>query len=329
MARRIGPFTITTGPTGIVVASTPWMLNSSVHAASTAGQHHREVLGLAAGHHRVDGDLLDGALDEVGRDDRDDLVGRAGRALEHARAPWPRWARTTGRPSVQPRANRASASSSRSASSTRRLRRTEPLKRTRSSSTRLGSTDSDPQPGRNSGRSAPRPATPLTASHCGRCQPTVRSTSRAVDHRSASARSRCRGASEGQVGVEHGVEAVGEGGVVLGVDGEPRAGSELRSTGATISHVSHSRLTTATRPSGSGGDGGALSVDRCGAVVVMGGPPSVAAHSVTPVRPRLHGLTVASRRRGLRLRHFGHGLLDTRRSAPVSVGVRRGCRCST
>src|SRR4030095_1414597 len=34
--RRIGPFTITTGPTGIVVASTPWMLNWSVQTASTA-----------------------------------------------------------------------------------------------------------------------------------------------------------------------------------------------------------------------------------------------------------------------------------------------------
>ena len=38
MALRIGPLTMITGPTGIVVASTPWMLNSSVHAASSAAR---------------------------------------------------------------------------------------------------------------------------------------------------------------------------------------------------------------------------------------------------------------------------------------------------
>src|SRR6516165_7643542 len=36
MARRIGPLTTITGPTDQVVASTPWMLNWSVQAASTA-----------------------------------------------------------------------------------------------------------------------------------------------------------------------------------------------------------------------------------------------------------------------------------------------------
>src|SRR5262247_326602 len=36
IARRIGPLTTITGPTLIVVASTPWMLKASVQAASTA-----------------------------------------------------------------------------------------------------------------------------------------------------------------------------------------------------------------------------------------------------------------------------------------------------
>src|SRR5438477_214646 len=36
MRFRIGPLTITTGPTKCVVASTPWTLNASEHAASTA-----------------------------------------------------------------------------------------------------------------------------------------------------------------------------------------------------------------------------------------------------------------------------------------------------
>ena len=46
-------------------------------------EDHRHVLRLRAGHHRVDGDLLDGALDEVGGHDRNHLVGGAGRAREH------------------------------------------------------------------------------------------------------------------------------------------------------------------------------------------------------------------------------------------------------
>ncbi len=44
-------------------------------------------------------------------------------------------------------------------------------------STRSGSTLIEPQPGRNTGRPSPRPVTPVTRSHSGRCQPTVRSTS--------------------------------------------------------------------------------------------------------------------------------------------------------
>ena len=67
---------------------------------------------------------------------------------------------TTGRPSVQPRSKRASNSSSRAASSMRRLRSTLPPKRTASSSARFGSTLSEPQPGRQSGRSGPEAADP-------------------------------------------------------------------------------------------------------------------------------------------------------------------------
>ena len=42
------------------------------------------------------------------------------------------------------------------------------------------------------------------------------------------------------------------------------------------------------------------------------------------MRPRLHGLTVASRRVVCDFRHLGHGLLDTRRSATVSVACPQG-----
>ncbi len=60
------------------------MLNESVHAASSAARITGRYSGFAPGHHRVDGDLLDGALHEIGRDHRDDLVGRSGGAFEHA-----------------------------------------------------------------------------------------------------------------------------------------------------------------------------------------------------------------------------------------------------
>ena len=45
--------------------------------ALVVGDHDRQVLGPAAGHHRIDGDLLDGGPAEVGRHQRDQLVGRA------------------------------------------------------------------------------------------------------------------------------------------------------------------------------------------------------------------------------------------------------------
>ena len=84
---------------------------------------------------------------------------------------------TTGRPSVQPRVNIASMSSSSSASSTRRERSRPPSKRTRSSSTRSGSTLIEPQPGRMTGRSSPSPSRPVIRCQSARDQPTVRSTS--------------------------------------------------------------------------------------------------------------------------------------------------------
>ena len=45
MACVPGPLAMITGPTGIVVASTPWMLNSSVQIASTAVSTHGRYSG--------------------------------------------------------------------------------------------------------------------------------------------------------------------------------------------------------------------------------------------------------------------------------------------
>ena len=46
IARVPGPLQMMTGPTGIVVASTPWMLNSSVQTASIAAITHGRYSGL-------------------------------------------------------------------------------------------------------------------------------------------------------------------------------------------------------------------------------------------------------------------------------------------
>ena len=100
-----GPLQMITGPTGIVVASTPWMLNSSLQIASTIGDHPRQVLGLAPGHHRVDRDLLDGDLDEVRRHDGDDVARARASCPRASAARAPAVGGTTGRPSVQPRSN--------------------------------------------------------------------------------------------------------------------------------------------------------------------------------------------------------------------------------
>ena len=88
------------------------MLNSSVQARLDRGEHDRQVLGPAAGHHRVDRDLLDRALDEVGRDDAP-RPRRAARVVPSSmRSTRASVGGTTGRPSVQPRSNIASTSSS-------------------------------------------------------------------------------------------------------------------------------------------------------------------------------------------------------------------------
>ena len=246
--------TIITGPTGIVVASTPWMLNSSVQVASTRGEHQRQVLGLAAGHHRVDRDLLDRALDEVGRHDGDDVVGRAGRALEHPQHA--RLGRRHDRQAVGP------------AAVEQRLQLVLERRRAR----RGGSAARDPRtaraarrPGRGrptairspdacTGRSAPRSVTPVSACHEGR-EPSRRCgrPRRRPRRGSASARSRCRGATRRR-GRRRGSASTPAGNVgsscVYTVRAAPDSRS-WRSTGATSTQVAHSSLTTTTMPSGS------------------------------------------------------------------------------
>ena len=50
-------------------------------------QDPRQVFGLASGHHRSDGDLLDGDVHEVGRHGRNDVARRSRRTRQHAHHP--------------------------------------------------------------------------------------------------------------------------------------------------------------------------------------------------------------------------------------------------
>ena len=207
------------------------MLNSSVHAASTAASTTGRYSGLAAGHHRVDRDLLDRALDEVGRHDGDDLVRARGSCPRACAAPAPRSAATTGRPSVQPRSNSASTSSSSSASSTRRLRSIDAAEaHARARRRGRGRRDSEPQPGRMLGQVRAEPG------HAGERLPLPRAASR------RSGRPPRRPSTRISVGTvsmswcqltarsvsSHGGDPGGERRVVLRVDGERRgAAGEL------------------------------------------------------------------------------------------------------
>ena len=171
-----GPLQTTIGPTGIVVASSPCMLNSSVHAASTAVRTHGRYSGrqpaitaAIATFSTVTSTRSGGTVATTSSGARDVP---SSMAITRASV-----GGTTGRPSLQPRANIISRSSSASATSIRRERSTLPPWRTRSSSTRSGSTLMLPHPGRTGGRSGPSPSTPLSDSQSARNQPTVRSTS--------------------------------------------------------------------------------------------------------------------------------------------------------
>ena len=149
------------------------------------GQDHRQVLGLAAGHHRVDGHLLHRGRHQVGRDGGDHVLGIAAGALQHAQHPG-----LGGGHDRQPVAPAPveeglrlvlEAGPDRSAGRGAGRPRSAPAAGRRWS----GSTDNEPQPGRMSGRSRPRSDTPARSSQCVRDQPSVRATSRPSSTRSS------------------------------------------------------------------------------------------------------------------------------------------------
>ncbi len=167
MARVPGPLHTITGPAGIVVASRPWMLNSLVARRLDRGQHPREVLGYAArpSPRRSPPSRRSFPRGPAARPRRSSDGARV--VPVSIRMTRSSVGGTTGRPSLQPRSNIISMSSSASATSMRRDASTDAPNRTRSTSTRSGSTLIDPQPGRITGRPSPRPATPVMRSHSG------------------------------------------------------------------------------------------------------------------------------------------------------------------
>ena len=218
MRRRIGPLTTTHRPDRHRRGQQAVHVELVGAGGLDRGEHDGQVLGPAPGQHGVDRDLLDRALDEVGRHDGDDLVGRPGRALEHAQHPGlggRHDGQAVGPAAVEHRLDLVlELAELDPAAAQRRC----PRSARASSSATSGSRVSEPQPGRCSGRSAPRPATPVSASHCGAVpadgavdlgaasRPDERRHRLDVE-REASARARCRRRRR---------DALGERRVVLG-----------------------------------------------------------------------------------------------------------------
>ncbi len=160
------------GPENQSVHNRPCILNWSVHAASTAANttgkysgRHPAITALIATFSTVHSTNVGGTI--ATRSSGCRLVPVSIRATRSSVGG------TMGNPSDQPRSNIASNSSSRVANSTRRLCIVVPPNLTAKPSAKLGSTDSDPHPGRVSGSSIPKSSTPDKASQSGRLHPTV------------------------------------------------------------------------------------------------------------------------------------------------------------
>ena len=176
MAFVPGPLQINTGPTGIVVARRPCMLNVSLHTASIAaithGRYsgrHPAITAFTAIFSTVSSTRSGGATATTSSGAR---VVPSNICNTRSRV-----GGTTGSPSVHPRSNIASNGSSACANSTSRAASPSPAKRVRNVSMRFGSTLIEPHPGRITGRSAPKESMPVIRCHSACDQPTVRSSS--------------------------------------------------------------------------------------------------------------------------------------------------------
>ena len=155
IARVPGPLQTITGPTGIVVASTPCMLNSSVHAASTAASTHGRYSGRQPAITALIATFSTVTSTRSGGDLATTSSGRAVVPSQHPQHPLLGRrddGQAVGPAAVEQRLDLVLelGELDRGASAG-----PPPPKRARSSSTRSGSTLSEPQPGRITGRSAP------------------------------------------------------------------------------------------------------------------------------------------------------------------------------
>ena len=127
ISSAIGPLTITIGawgPVDIANVRSP-ITSSSTHSA--IARITGIAFGLRAGHHRVRGDLLDGADAHPGREHADHVVGRTARRRDHRVDLRPR--RRHQRQAVAPPVARRTARSSRRSTRAGRRRRTTARRR--------------------------------------------------------------------------------------------------------------------------------------------------------------------------------------------------------
>lgn len=262
MARVPGPLHTMTGPTGIVVASTPCMLKVSLHTASSAAMTH----GMYSGRQPAMTALMAifSTVSSTRSGGQSATMSPGARVVPVSiRRTRSRVGGTTGRPSVQPRANIASNSSSAAENSTRRAVTVSPVNRARNLSTMSGSTLMEPQPGRITGRSSPRSAMPVSRRQSSRDQPNVRPVSlpsRTVMSVGTVSMLLCHDTARSESWIAPTDDANAGSSWVHTVSG-PASDLMRASSGSTSWHVAHSFLTTTTRPSG-----------RRGAAVPMAAP---------------------------------------------------------
>ena len=173
---RIGPFTTITGVAPQVVDMMPWMLNVSVQTASSAaittGRYsglHPAITALTATFSTVTGARFGGTIATTSRGSR-----RVPVSIHITRSGV---GGTTGKPSVNPRSNMNSKTSSASPSSIRRAVSLSPRAFASSRSAIPGSTDLDPHPGRDSGYES--------QSRAGDCLPDSRDNSANISRQSS------------------------------------------------------------------------------------------------------------------------------------------------
>ncbi len=246
------------------MASSPWALNSAVQAASTAASttgrysgRQPAITALTATFSTVQSTRSGGTTATTSSGALDVPASMASTRSGVGG--------TTGNPSDHPRAYIHSHSSSAAASSRRRDRSTLPPKRTSSTGRIVGSTVSDPHPGRHGGRSADAARTTAEASgpknplHSSRDQPTIRPVSAPPARRmtvGTVSMSAAHDRPSSRSSTRPGTSPRKSGSSCTATMPIAPASASAATTGATSSQVGQSRLRMTTTPSSGNGAGG-------------------------------------------------------------------------